>query len=118
MLALMFGSFTMVSVQAQDTNSREKTAIAQAQSSATFEVNGKCGMCKKRIEKAALGLEGVESAVWDAESKALAVKYDPAKVSEADIQKQVASVGHDTEQVKATEEAYNSLPGCCKYERK
>ncbi|WP_089321937.1 heavy-metal-associated domain-containing protein [Pontibacter ummariensis] len=118
MLALMFGSFTMVSVQAQDTNSAEKTVIAKAQSSATFEVNGKCGMCKKRIEKAALGQEGVKSAVWDVKTKALAVKYDPAKVSEADIQKQVASVGHDTAQAKATDEAYNSLPGCCKYTRK
>lgn len=117
MFALIAGSFTVVVAQAQDTNNFEKTAVAQATESATFEVKGKCGMCKKRIEKAALGLEGVQSASWDVETKALAVKYDPAKVTEADIQKKVASIGHDTAQVKATDEAYNSLPGCCKYER-
>ncbi|MCJ8167123.1 cation transporter [Pontibacter sp. E15-1] len=116
--ALMFGSFASVSAQAQDTQNTKQNATAQAAESATFNVNGKCGMCKKRIEKAALGLEGVQSAVWDVESTALSVKYDPAKVSEADIQKQVASVGHDTAQVKATDEAYDSLPGCCQYERK
>lgn len=116
-IALMFGSFAAVSVQAQNTNTTKQTAVAQATETATFEVKGKCGMCKNRIEKAALGLEGVKLANWNLERKVLAVKYDPAKVTEADIQKQVASVGHDTEQVKATDEAYSSLPGCCQYER-
>lgn len=119
MISLMFGFFAAVSVQAQDTQNAKKTAlVAQDVKSAAFEVKGKCGMCKERIEKAALGLEGVQSASWDVETKALAVKYDPVKVTEADIQKQVANVGHDTSQAKATEEAYNSLPGCCQYERK
>ena len=112
----MIGSFATVSVQAQDDKSKSQE-VTQAVKTATFEASGKCGMCKKRIENAALGLEGVQSASWDVESKVLAVKYDPATVTEADIQKQVAGVGHDTEQVKATDEAYSSLPGCCKYER-
>ena len=116
-IALMIGSFAAVSVQAQEANTSKQAAVAQSTKTATFEVGGKCGMCKNRIEKAALGLEGVKLANWNLERKVLAVKYDPAKVTEADIQKQVASVGHDTEKVKATDEAYNSLPGCCKYER-
>jgi hypothetical protein len=29
----------------------------------------------------------------------------------------IANAGHDTEMHKATDEAYNKLPGCCKYER-
>lgn len=114
----MFGSFAAASVQAQDAKSTKQTAVAQDAQSTTFEVKGKCGMCKKRIEKAALGLEGVASANWDVETKKLTVKHDPAKVTEGEIQKQVAGVGHDTAQEKATDEAYNSLPGCCKYERK
>jgi mercuric ion binding protein len=116
-IALMLGSLAAVSVQAQDAKNAKQIAEAQAAKEATFEVKGKCGMCKKRIEKAALGLEGVQSATWDVETKTLAVKYDPAKVTEADVQKQVAGVGHDTAQEKATDEAYNSLPACCKYER-
>lgn len=116
-IALMFGSFATVSVQAQDDKSKNQE-VTQAVKSTTFEVSGKCGMCKKRIEKAAHGLEGVQSANWDVETKKLSVKYDPATVTEADIQKQIAGVGHDTKTAKATDEAYNNLPGCCKYERK
>lgn len=40
-----------------------------------------------------------------------------SEVEEAKIHEKIASVGHDTEKVKATDKAYNSLPGCCKYER-
>jgi mercuric ion binding protein len=116
-IALFVGIFAFSPIRAQDTETKKIEAVQQ-EATASFEVNGKCGMCKKRIEKAAAGLEGVQSAEWNVEKKALAVKYDPAKVTETDIQKKVASVGHDTEQVKATDEAYNSLPGCCKYARK
>ena len=30
-----------------------------------MEVDGKCDMCKVRIEKAALGVKGVKYALWD-----------------------------------------------------
>ncbi|GAB3833267.1 heavy-metal-associated domain-containing protein [Pontibacter rugosus] len=116
-IAFIIGPFAAVSVQAQEANTTTQTAVAQATKTATFGVGGKCGMCKNRIEEATLGLEGVKLVNWNLERKVLTVKYDPAKVSEADIQKQVASVGHDTEKVKASDEAYNSLPGCCQYER-
>ena len=113
----MLGSFAAVSVQAQEAKRPDKVIVAQVAENTTFEVKGNCGMCKKRIEKAALGLEGVQSVAWDVKTKVLAVKYDPAKVTGVHIQQKVASVGHDTEQIKATDEVYNSLPGCCKYER-
>ena len=89
----------------------------QQTDSATFKVYGKCGMCKKRIEKAANQLDGVSEANWDVDSKEFTARYDEAKVSEKEIQEKIASVGHDTEKVKATDEAYSSLPGCCKYDR-
>jgi hypothetical protein len=34
-----------------------------------------------------------------------------------DVKKAVAKVGHDTDEVKATDEEYDNLHGCCKYER-
>jgi hypothetical protein len=33
------------------------------------------------------------------------------------VQEAIAKVGHDTGAVKATDEAYNGLPACCKYDR-
>lgn len=83
---------------------------------ATFSVKGKCGMCKARIEKAAL-INGVTSANWDAVAQSLTIVYDPSVVALDQVQKAVAAVGHDTEKFRADDNIYNALPGCCKYTR-
>jgi copper chaperone CopZ len=83
----------------------------------TIKVWGNCGSCKTRIDKAAK-LDGVSKADWNKDTKILTVVYDPSKVKGDDIQKKIASVGHDTEKYKADDKAYNALPGCCQYERK
>ena len=83
----------------------------------TITVSGECGMCKSRIQKA-LKLEGISSAIWDTETKLLTVTYSSDKLSNDDIQKKVAAVGHDTEKYRAEDVVYSKLPGCCKYERK
>ena len=82
-----------------------------------FEVKGNCGMCEKRIEKAALSVDGVSKADWDKESKNLEVVFDDAKTDGHKVQMAVAKSGHDTKMHKASEEVYNKLPGCCKYDR-
>ena len=114
--AMFLGVFAFSPISAQD-NANPQTEVAQATETATFKVGGKCGMCKNRIESAVKELEGVQSANWDVKSKELTVKYDASKVEETAIHEKIAAVGHDTEEVKATDKAYNSLPGCCKYER-
>lgn len=83
----------------------------------TFKVYGNCGMCKNRIEKAAK-LEGVTSAVWNVDTKIMTVTYDSVKVTNENIQKKIAMVGHDTEKQTAKEDVYKKLPGCCFYDRK
>ncbi len=80
-----------------------------------FIVGGSCEMCKDRIENAVLSLKGVNSAEWDSETKMIHVSYDSGKVKLIDIHKEIAKVGHDTEKVKAPDEVYNNLPGCCLY---
>ena len=82
----------------------------------SFKVAGKCGMCNARIEKAAK-IEGVSKAEWNSETQLLTVTYNPEKVKVDDLQKKIAAVGHDTEKVKADNNVYDKLPGCCKYER-
>ena len=92
------------------------TALAQTQTD-TIKVYGNCGMCKSRIEKA-VKLEGITNAAWSPDSKLLVVSYETAKISNDDIQKAVAAVGHDTEKYSAEDKVYKKLPGCCLYERK
>ena len=84
---------------------------------AQFEVFGNCGMCKKRIEKAALTVDGVKSADWDIPTKQLQLVYDAKEADILDIHKAIAAVGHDTNLVKADDTVYADLPMCCQYDR-
>jgi copper chaperone CopZ len=79
-----------------------------------FKVSGVCEMCEKRIENAAL-IKGVKMADWDKEAQKIKVIYRPEVTDEQSIHQAIAKVGHDTEKVKATNEAYNKLHECCKY---
>jgi hypothetical protein len=40
------------------------------------------------------------------------------KCSLIDVKNAIAKVGHDTDEVKATDEDYEKLHGCCMYLRK
>ena len=82
----------------------------------TIKVAGKCETCKSRIEKAAM-TDGVIKADWNIETQLLKVTYYPSMISNTEIQKKIAAVGHDTEKIKANDKVYASLPGCCKYKR-
>jgi periplasmic mercuric ion binding protein len=79
-----------------------------------IKVSGNCEMCKARIENAA-SIEGVTKAEWSDNTKVLTLVYDSSKVTGDEVQKKIASVGHDTEKYKADDKVYNKLPECCKY---
>ncbi len=83
-----------------------------------FEVNGVCEMCKARIEKTVFKIKGVKSVSWDIASHQLSLIYDASKTPLINIHNEIAAVGHDTDLARATDEVYNSLYMCCKYERK
>ena len=83
----------------------------------TIKVWGNCESCKKRIESAAINA-GAVNAIWNEDSKLLLVTYDGAKTSNRKIQEQIAAAGYDTQDIAAPGNAYNKLPGCCKYDRK
>jgi mercuric ion binding protein len=83
----------------------------------TTEVNGNCEMCQKRIQKAAFSVPGVKSASWNIETHQLNVILNEEKCSLLDVKNAIAKVGHDTDNVKATKEDYDSLHGCCQYDR-
>ena len=92
------------------------TSFAQNKNAkAVISVDGVCMMCKDRIEKASIKTKGVKSAVWSLETKELRVIYNEEKTTLAAINASVAAVGHDTEQIKATAQAYASVHPCCKY---
>ena len=91
-------------------------SAAVVKTNLTFGVRGNCGMCKMTIEKAANSVEGVSSAVWDVDQKKIDISFDDGKIDAVAIHKAIAASGYDTEQVAGNEEAYDGLPGCCKYD--
>ncbi|SNZ01347.1 heavy-metal-associated domain-containing protein [Flagellimonas pacifica] len=102
LLVLAFGAVTFV-------NAQEK--------SSEFEVLGNCNGCKKRIEKAANAVAGVSKATWNKDTKIIDVAYNSDETSLEDISKAINKVGHDTKFGKASDSAYDALPGCCQYDR-
>lgn len=82
----------------------------------TIKVWGNCDMCKEKIEKAAKEA-GAATADWSSETLELIVSYDAAKSSNKKIQMKIASVGYDTQDVKASDASYKKLDKCCQYKR-
>lgn len=82
----------------------------------SFGVRGNCGMCKNTIEKAANGVEGAENATWDVDKKKIDLSFDDTKTNAMIIHKAIAASGYDTEKAVGDLNAYDDLPGCCKYD--
>ena len=98
------------------------TMVAQEKKSKNkkveFKVAGNCEMCEKRVEKAAFSVKGVKSAEWNIDDHILHLIINEEKCSIQEVKKAIAKVGHDTDDIKSTDEDYQNLHGCCKYERK
>lgn len=100
-------AFLGMNVNAQEKPNKNKKA--------QVEVNGVCEMCKKRIEKAAYSVKGVKSATWNSDHQDLHLIIDETKCKLLDVEKAIAKVGHDTQDIKATDAEYAKVHGCCKY---
>ncbi len=85
--------------------------------SAEFVVWGICDMCKSRIERTVQKVPGVGFAKWDKKTKILKIDFDAQQTNVEAVKNALASAGHDTEDVKASEEKYDNLPACCLYDR-
>lgn len=106
-LKILFTSttlFFMMAVHAQNKNKNE-----------TFRVEGNCGMCESRIEKAAMKVKGVKLASWDSKSKDFTVIFNENTCSLDHIKSAIVKIGHDIDTLKANQAVYDKLPACCKY---
>lgn len=94
----------------------EQTVVNAATASTSFGVRGNCGMCKTTIEKAANSIDGVAKATWDKNKKKIDISFDASKTTSNAVEKAIAASGYDTENVMGDLDAYEELPGCCKYD--
>jgi mercuric ion binding protein len=91
--------------------------MAQNKQTVSFKVYGNCEMCKSNIENSLKKKDGIIEKKWDMETHVLTVTYKPARITIGQIGKKVADAGYDNEYAVAPDAAYNSLHGCCKYDR-
>ena len=92
------------------------TAFAQNKNAkASMMVDGVCGMCKARIEKACLNTKGVKYADWNMDTHQLNLVFDERKTNADSIKNEVLAAGHDVQDAKASADAYAKVHGCCKY---
>ena len=97
--AFVFAAMSFANVEAKD---------------AKIKVNGVCGMCKTKIEKAAKSVKGVKTAVWSADTKELTLNYNEKLTDITKISQAVAKIGYDAGEIKADKDARAKLPACCK----
>ena len=93
-------------------------STAQTKNLQTVDVKvyGNCGMCKKTIENAG-NVKDKSKAEWNAETAMAKITIDSTKTSIDDVLKRIAAVGYDSEKIRAEDEVYNNLHGCCQYDR-
>ncbi|MCX7930436.1 MAG: cation transporter [Chlorobi bacterium] len=103
--------FVGVSVIAQQAPAEKKHSMVTA----TFTVYGNCNKCKKNIERPFKEMSGVKQATWNKKTKQFTITYDPSVLTERRIKDIIAEQGYDTDDVKASDEAYGKLPKCCRY---
>ncbi|MBC7874101.1 MAG: DUF3347 domain-containing protein [Ferruginibacter sp.] len=82
----------------------------------TVKIYGDCGMCETTIEKAGSKKKQYKTD-WDADTKMAIIIYDSKKTDLDAVLKSIALTGYDNVKYLAPDNAYNRLPGCCKYKR-
>lgn len=104
----LFFTITVVGVSCQ----------AQIENAATTSVRvyGNCGMCKKRIEKAA-NVSGVAQVKWNSDTEMAEITYNKQKTNPDEILRKIAAAGHDSDKYRADKKVYDALHECCKYDR-
>lgn len=113
---LLIGFIVFVALVSCGQNANEAALPANA-TTASFQVWGNCGMCKKTIEKGAQAA-GAVKADWNKDNDNITVVFDPEKTNVDAIHAGIAAAGYDTDKLKGDDEAYKKLPECCQYDRR
>jgi periplasmic mercuric ion binding protein len=92
-------------------------ASAQQKKPVTVKISTptvQCQMCKDRIEDYLKYEEGVTKVLVDFRQKKTTVTYLTDRTNLENIKTAIANAGYDAEEVKASKDAYDKLPSCCK----
>ena len=96
-----------------------KTGASAGAEKATIQAveiltSAQCDMCKKSIETKLLSTGGIRFASLSMATKKVTVRYHPEKITPDQIRRVITDLGYDADDQKGNQEAYKSLPACCK----
>lgn len=116
--ALLFFA-VLFSLQQAKAQASDKTQRSIGIKTTTIKVTAACHMAGNSIEKAAASVKGIQSAAYNDTRGELTVKYSVFKKDAVDaVHRKIAAAGFDTEQLRASDSAYEKLPACCRYQRR
>ena len=101
-ILLSLGLFFLINCSGDETTQMIKTPTIQ------------CGMCQKTIEMGLKKVSGVTSSNVDLREKITKVVYDIKKTDQNTIEKAIANLGYQANEIIANPNAYEALPACCK----
>jgi mercuric ion binding protein len=102
--------FLLMLVFAVGANAQQKKPITVTINTPSVQ----CDMCKKKIEDYLKYEEGVTKVLVNPKQKKTTVTYLTDRTNLENIKTAIANVGYDAEDIKATKDAYDKLPACCK----
>lgn len=121
---ILAAGYTVTSVQTLKNDGKtdvkvfKKTpTVASNKGLKKLHVKGTCDMCTNRIENAASSVKGISNVSYNLEEQTLSFKLNPKKATIVQLEQALAAVGHDTENLKASDDVYHNLHSCCKYDR-
>ncbi len=117
LLAMSLVAFLLASCGGASTESKvsNETVVSTTLQNATLKgVQGLCDMCKSSIEKAAMSVPNIKTAVWNGTTKDLELTSS-SSIDLRAVSKAIAAVGYDTDMDKAEDNVYVNLPSCCQY---
>jgi copper chaperone CopZ len=115
LLVVLIAIITLLIVGCNESKEVKSEAAVGKEVVKSTIVGGSCGMCTDRVEKTASEMDGVKKVSYDLDSRKLTLTLTEGKSTLNDIEKKLASIGHDAGDEKADDKVYNALPGCCMY---
>lgn len=110
-LVLVVFCFSVQFAAAQNGKKNEKAVI---QTKIICDHCNACETCGKKFQDEILEIDGVKMYELDTAKMTITVYYNGKKTNLTKIKEGIANLGYDADEIKANEEAYAKLDGCCK----
>ena len=97
-------------------NASQRKKVQKAVIKTTISCNHckQCETCGGLLEKTLLKTNGIQMITLNEKEATIEVIYNSKNIDLPTIKKAISNLGYDADEVKATQQGYDKLDGCCK----